>query len=174
MVDTGWMAKSTYYFSLCRYNAWCKAISESATLSCSQPLIGSLSEFSYLFSSWVVAGVVPGHSSIDASGAVIGDYSRWFMFFVVKVLRPRLAELLLVSAAKGQMVSLLSLLTTWSHPLIHRTSMRWQAAEGRLLHCYERIAGWHWRWRSLVRWNHCGRENFVYVEVQWRDWNEAA
>ena len=45
-------------------------MSDDARLSCSQPLIGSLTGFSYLSSSWDVTGVAPGHAWIDASEAV--------------------------------------------------------------------------------------------------------
>ena len=53
-------------------------------LRCSQLLIGSLTGFSYLSSSWIVAGVVPGHTRIDASGAVVGDRSGRFVFLLVR------------------------------------------------------------------------------------------
>ena len=77
----------------------CRAISDAARLSCSQPLIGSLTGFSYLSTSWVVTGVVPGHAWIDASGTVAEDHSRRFKFQLVSCLRPRLAEPFLVLVA---------------------------------------------------------------------------
>ena len=61
-------------------------------------MIGSLTGFSYLSFSWVVAGVVLGHARIDASGAVVGDRSERFMSRI-EMLRPRLAEPFLLSAA---------------------------------------------------------------------------
>ena len=77
----------------------CRAISDAARLSCSQPLIGSLTGFSYLSTSWVVTGVVPGHAWIDASGTAVEDRSKWFMSKLVRFLRPRLAEPFLASVA---------------------------------------------------------------------------
>ena len=77
----------------------CRALSDDARLRCSQPLIGSLTGFSYLSSSWVVTGVVPGHSWIDASEAAVEDRSRRFMYWLVRFLRPRLAEPFLASVA---------------------------------------------------------------------------
>ena len=62
-------------------------------------MIGSLTGFSYLSFSWVVAGVVLGHARIDASGAVVGDRSERFMSDIGMLLRPRLAEPFLLSAA---------------------------------------------------------------------------
>ena len=108
----------------CRYGACCRALSKSAMLSCSQPLIGSLTEFSYLSSSWVVTGVVPGLARIDASGAVVGDRSRRFTYEMVRFLRPRLAEPFLVSVAGRWIVLLLNMLKTRSHSLIYRANMR--------------------------------------------------
>ena len=70
----------------------CRAMPDDARLSCSQPLIGSLTGFSYLSSSWIVTGVVPGYSWIDANGAAVGDRSRRFMYYMVSYLRLRLAE----------------------------------------------------------------------------------
>ena len=67
-------------------------MSDDARLSCSQPLIGSLTGFSYLSSSWDVTGVAPGHAWIDASGAVVGDRSERFMSRIERFLRLRLAE----------------------------------------------------------------------------------
>ena len=58
----------------------CRAMPDDARLSCSQPLIGSLTGFSYLSSSWIVTGGVPGYSWIDANGAAVGDRSRRFMY----------------------------------------------------------------------------------------------
>ena len=72
-------------------------MSDDARLSCSQPLIGSLTGFSYLSSSWDVTGVVPGHAWIDASGAVVGDRSERFMSRIERFLRLRLAEPFLAS-----------------------------------------------------------------------------
>ena len=76
---------------------WCRAMSDDARLSCSQPLIGSLTGFSYLSSSWDVTGVAPGHAWIDASGAVVGDRSERFMSRIERFLRLRLAEPFLAS-----------------------------------------------------------------------------
>ena len=95
MVYTGWIVKSTYFW-LCIYRARCKAL--SAMLRCSQLLIGSLTGFSYLSSSWIVAGVVPGHTRIHASGAVVGDRSRRFVFLLVRFLGPCLVAPFIGSA----------------------------------------------------------------------------
>ena len=62
-------------------------------------MVGSLTGFSYLSVSWVVAIVVLGHARIDASGVVVGDRSGRVMFHLVRFLRPRLAEFFLLSAA---------------------------------------------------------------------------
>ena len=94
---TGWIAKSKYFW-LCIYRARCKPEALSAMLSCCQALIGSLTGFSYLSSSWIVAGVVPGHTRIHASGAVVGDRSRRFVFLLVRFLGPCLVAPLIGSA----------------------------------------------------------------------------
>ena len=62
MVDTGWIVKSTYFW-LCGHGARCRALSESAKLSCSQPLIGSfdgvLIPFLFLDCCWGCSGTYP-------------------------------------------------------------------------------------------------------------------
>jgi hypothetical protein len=45
----------------------------------------------YLANSWVVVGIDPGMSRIDASGTVRGDRSGRFMYYIVSVWRFRLA-----------------------------------------------------------------------------------